>query len=133
KKRLLISKEAWPEKLRTMILPLTRLYPVEFDRNLIREIRDGEPEKKVHLQEKGDYLLFQPVFSYKGYETRAGEKEEIVVPDGDKVLIVHRNKQTERRFIEKLEALHSNFLKPEGSDSLVLKGSDVLKNNWFFL
>jgi non-specific serine/threonine protein kinase len=39
----------------------------------------------------------------------------------------------EQEFIAKLEALHSNFIKPEGSHNLVLKGSEVLKNNWFFL
>jgi non-specific serine/threonine protein kinase len=37
------------------------------------------------------------------------------------------------QFIKKLEALHSNFIRPEGTYTLVLKGGDVLKNNWFFL
>ena len=35
-------------------------------------------------------------------------------------------------FIRKLESLHSNFMRPDGA-ALVLKGNDVLKNNWFFL
>ena len=82
---------------------------------------------------QADYLVFQPVFTYKGFEVRTGDKDEIIVPDGDKVLIVHRNKQAEQEFISKLEALHSNFIKPEGSYNLVLKGADVLRNNWFFL
>jgi non-specific serine/threonine protein kinase len=56
-----------------------------------------------------------------------------VVPDGDKVLIVHRNKEAELQFFRKLESLHSAFIHPEGSYSLALKGADVLKNNWFFL
>ncbi|MBC8034834.1 MAG: DEAD/DEAH box helicase, partial [Chitinophagaceae bacterium] len=114
-------------------LPLAKIYAVEFDPILIQEVKDGVPEKKLLLQEKGDYLVFQPIFSYKGFETKAGDKTKIIIPDGEKVLIVHRNKEVENQFIEKLEALHSNFIKLEGSYNLVLKGGDVLKNNWFFL
>ena len=90
-------------------------------------------EKRLLLQEKGDYLVFQPLFSYKGFETRPGGKDEIIVPDGGQVLIVHRNKESELQFFRKLESLHSQFIHPEGSNSLALKGTDVLKNNWFFL
>ncbi len=130
---MVIDQENWSAQLRTFILPLAKKYSVEFDKSLITEIKDGQPEKKLLLQEKGDYLVFQPIFTYKGFETKSGDKDEIIIPDGEKVLIVHRNKETEAEFLSKLEALHSNFIKPEGSNNLVLKGSEVLKNNWFFL
>lgn len=133
KGKMVISHQDWPTQLKSFILPLAKKYFIEFDKNLITEIKDGQPEKKLLLQEKGDYLVFQPIFTYKGFETKAGEKDEIVIPDGEKVFIVHRNKETEREFIKKLEALHSNFIKPEGSNNLVLKGGEVLRNNWFFL
>ena len=129
----IIPRTEWPAQLRSFVLPLTTDYPVDFGSGLIREIREGDPEKKLLLQEKGDYLVFQPIFSYKGFETRPGGKDEIVVPEGDKVLIVHRNKEAELQFFRKLESLHSAFIHPEGSYSLALKGADVLKNNWFFL
>src|SRR4029079_7736349 len=74
-----------------------------------------------------------PSFSYKGYETRAKDRDEIVVPHGDKVLIVHRNREVENAFISKLQNLHSSFILNEETGSLALKGTDVLKNNWFFL
>ena len=115
------------------MLPLTKDYHVEFDSSLISEVRDGDPEKRVVLQEKGDYLVFQPVFSYKGFETKAGGKDDLVIPSGDKVMIVHRAKDKETAFIQKLELLHSNFIRPEDGQQLALKGNDVLKNNWFFL
>ena len=75
--------------------------PCEFDPALVSSYKDGEPEKKLLLQEKGDYLVFQPIFSYKGFEIRTGDKDEIIVPDGEKVLIVHRNKEAEQEFISK--------------------------------
>ncbi|HVX01353.1 MAG TPA: SNF2-related protein, partial [Candidatus Babeliaceae bacterium] len=75
---------------------------------------------------------FQPVFSYKGFNVKPDHKENIIVPDNDKILQVHRNIQAEKDFVHRLEGLHSQFSHKE-NDSLILKGTDVLKNNWFFL
>jgi hypothetical protein len=133
KGKLVVSKADWQEQLNSFVLPLTKEYHVEFDGELVKEIKEGNPEKRLLLQEKGDYLVFQPLFSYKGFETKPGGKNEITVPEGDKVLIVRRNKEVEAEFIKKLESLHSQFVYPEGTRSLALKGADVLKNNWFFL
>ena len=47
--------------MQKIIMPLTKDYVVEFDKSLIKEIKSGEPEVKLMLQEKGDYLVFQPV------------------------------------------------------------------------
>ena len=128
-----LTKENWTSQMQKLIMPLTRNYKVEFDKTLIREIKSGEPEVKLMLQEKGDYLVFQPIFTYKGFETKASDKDTITIPDGDKILIVHRNKEAEMRFLDKLSALHSQFIRPPEGNSLILKGPDVLKNNWFFL
>lgn len=128
-----LRKENWSQQMHKTIMPLTKDYQVEFDKSLVKEIKSGEPDVKLLLQEKGDYLVFQPVFSYKGFETKANDKETITIPDGDKILVVHRNNEAEQRFTEKLAALHSNFVRPQEGNSLVLKGADVLRNNWFFL
>jgi superfamily II DNA or RNA helicase len=128
-----LSKSNWADKMEKVILPLTKDYHVEFDKSLVKEVKSGEPEVKLQLQEKGDYLVFQPIFTYKGFETKATDKETITIPDGDKILIVHRNKETEEKFLAKLESLHSQFVRANDNGSLVLKGADVLRNNWFFL
>jgi non-specific serine/threonine protein kinase len=133
KGKLVFSKDEWPEQLRKFVLPLTKDYVVDFDPSLVSEVREGDPEKRIVLQEKGDYLVFQPLFSYKGFETKPGGKDDLVIPAGDKVMIVHRAKDKETAFVQKLELLHSNFIRPEGGNQLALKGNDVLKNNWFFL
>ena len=133
KKPVQFTKASWPEQLQKIVLPLTKEYKVEFDKSLIKEIKEGEPEVKLMLIEKGDYLLFQPVFSYKGFETRANDKAVIIIPEGEKILLVKRNEESEQQFITRLESLHSQFIRPQDGNSLVLKGPDVLKNNWFFL
>lgn len=132
-KPAILSKNNWTEQYQQIILPLTKEYQVEFDKSLIKEIKEGEPEVRLMLLEKGDYLMFQPLFSYKGFETKANDKDVIIIPEGDKVLLVHRNKEAEKQFTDRLEKLHSQFVRPQDGNSLVLKGADVLKNNWFFL
>ncbi len=131
--KMSVPPEDWNRTLQEFILPLTREHKVDFDKSLVQEIKDGNPDVKLFLQEKGDYLVFQPSFSYKGYETKAKDRDEVIVPQGDKVMIVHRNREAESAFIQKLQNLHSNFIFDEGTVSLALKGTDVLKNNWFFL
>ena len=130
---LKIKGEDWPATMAKKIMPLTKEYKVDFDKNLVSEIKDGEPEVKVFLHEKGEYLVFQPIFSYKGFDTKAKDKDEVIIPNGDKVIIVYRNREIEQAFIEKLRILHSNFISFDDGAALALKGAEVLKNNWFFL
>ena len=128
-----IKKDNWTETLQKNILPLTKEYQVEFDKALIKEVKSGNPDVKLILQEKGDHLVFQPVFSYKGFDTRPTDKATIILPDNDKILVIKRNEEAEKEFVEKLQNLHSQFSYHEDTGGLVLKGADVLRNNWFFL
>jgi SNF2 family DNA or RNA helicase len=130
---IMLTAADWPEKMQKLVLPLTKEYQVEFDKALVREVKNIVPEIRLQLQERGDYLVFQPVFSYQGYETKANDKDTVIIPDGDKILIVQRHKEAEEDFISQLENLHSQFIRPQDNNSLVLKGADVLRNNWFFL
>ncbi len=133
KGKIEIKNEAWEKTLHQQVLPLAKEYKIDFDKSLVREIKAGEPVVKLFLLEKGDYLVFQPSFNYKGYETKAKDRDEIIIPQLDKVMIVHRNREAEQTFIRKLQNLHSNFIYQEDTHALALKGIDVLKNNWFFL
>ncbi len=128
-----IPKNEWPSLLKDMVLPLSKDYKVVFDSSLISETKDGAPEISVMLVEKGEYLVFQPVFNYKGFSVKANDNDIIIVPENDKVLMVRRNKEAEEEFLTKLSNLHSQFSRQPQTNSLVLKGPDVLKNNWFFL
>ncbi len=128
-----LSKRNWAEKMQSIILPLTKEYEVEFEKSLVKDIKVSQPDIRLMLQEKGEYLLFQPIFSYKGFETKAGDKETLIIPDGDKILRIHRNNEVEDSFMQKLQNLHSGFITKQENGSLVLKGAEVLRNNWFFL
>ena len=129
----LIEAANWGRQLEDFILPLAKDYPVKFNNVKQEEIKDEVPDVKMLLKEKGDYLLFQPVFYYREHEAKATDKEKLIIPKHDSLLIIHRNHEAENEMVEKIGKLHSQFLRPEGAGGLVLKGAEVLKNNWFFL
>ncbi len=131
---LKIQANEWETTLQSLVLPLSKDYKVNFGNLEREEIKDVLPECKLVLQEKGDYLILDPIFSYKGYEITPSDKDKIILPVADKILLIQRNLEAERHYIQQIENLHSNFIKPdEGGNTLALKGVDVLKNNWFFL
>jgi SNF2 family DNA or RNA helicase len=131
--KLVFSEKEWPQKLQEFVLPLAQEYSIEFENVSQEEVKEIIPTKKLMLREKGDYLIFQPIFNYNGYEVKPHDKEKIILPKADKLLIIERNKEAEEEFIRSIEKLHSLFVRPQNSGTLALKGTDVLKNNWFFL
>lgn len=128
-----IKEQDWGGQLQELILPLAKEYNVQFNNVKREDIRDLKPEVKLLLKEKGDYLLFQPIFTYKNYEVKPSDKEKIIIPQQDSLLVIQRNTEEERAIVKKIESLHSQFIRPDDADNLVLKGAEVLKNNWFFL
>ena len=131
--KIKIKEEEWPRQLNDFVLPLAKEYNVQFNNVKREDIKDLKPEVKLMLREKGDYLMFQPLFTYKGYEVKPQDKEKIIIPRQDKLLVIQRNTEEEEAFIKKVESLHSLFIRPDEGSNLVLKGAEVLKNNWFFL
>lgn len=131
--KISIAAEDWAVQLQQFILPLSKEYNVHFTNVQKEEVKDCKPEVKVLLKEKGEYLLFQPVFNYRGYDVRPADKEKIILPVADKLLVIQRNLEAEKEFVQKIESLHSGFIRPVEGNVLALKGTDVLRNNWFFL
>lgn len=130
---IIISKSDWNERLENYVLPLSKEYEVQFGNLQKEEIKNVKPEMKIMLKEKGEYLIFEPVFSYNNYIIKQSDKDKIIVPFEDRLLIIQRNLAAENELVDKIQALHSMFLKPNNSNTLALKGAEVLKNNWFFL
>ena len=133
KGEMIIKQSAWADKLQNFILPLTKNYNVNFGNLEKEDIRDVLPDCKLLLKETGDWLILEPIFSYKGYEIEHSDKDKIIMPYAEKLLVITRNIEAENAFVQRLENLHSNFVKPENTNTLALKGVDVLKDNWFFL
>ncbi len=102
KNKIQIPANQWPSLLKEMIIPLADEYLVSFASSLIKETKEGQPDISIMLIEKGDYLMFQPVFTYKGFSVKANDKDTILVPDNDKVLMVKRNTEAEQSIYFKI-------------------------------
>lgn len=129
----IISKDDWAKELSSFILPLSKNYELSFGNLKKEEIRNVKPTLKLMLEERGDYLLFNPRFSYNDYDAKVSDKEKIIIPSAGRLLILHRNLDAEQELIAKIETLHSSFRRPDGDGTLALRGEEVIKNNWFFL
>jgi non-specific serine/threonine protein kinase len=131
--KITITEENWNRQLAEFILPLTKNYDVQFIGIQKEEVKNIRPEMRLMIKEKGDYLVFQPFFNYNGYDVRPDDKERIIIPMAGKLVIIHRNDEAEKMLTKKIENLHSSFIHTDDKNSLALRGTDVLKNNWFFL
>jgi len=123
----------WAQTMQQVVLPLSRTYTIRFDKALTKEIRGVNPEAKIQLTEKGDYLIFKPSFVYEGFEAGATDGDQVLIPQADGVMVVHRNRDKEELFLQRLASLHSGFVYNAEDGAYALKGTDVLRNNWFFL
>jgi len=119
--------------MQNFVLPLSRNYSVRFDKSLTKEIRGVNPEPRIQLTEKGDYLIFKPNFVYEGFEAGPTDGDRVLVPQAEGVMVVHRNREKEDQFLQKLASLHSGFVYNAEDGTYALKGTEVLRNNWFFL
>lgn len=128
-----IAPDEWPAFAEKKILPLTADYEVTFDKSITRQIKDQEPHISVQLQEKGEFLAFVPIFRYGNIIAPANEQPTVTSIHDGTITVIHRMLEKERNFFSKLNNLHTNFIRPERTRQLVLKGSEVLRNNWFFL
>ena len=131
--KITIDAENWNQQLQEYILPLSKEYEVQFGNLQKEEVKNIEPKMQLLLKEKGEYLIFEPVYTYNDYRILPTDKEKVLLPFQDKLLIISRNLEAEDVLIEKIQALHSAFIKPNNNNTLALKGAEVLKNNWFFL
>ncbi|TXT32403.1 MAG: SNF2-related protein, partial [Chitinophagaceae bacterium] len=86
--KMVIEAADWSAKLQEFILPLSKEYAVHFTNVKKEEVKDAKPELKVLLKEKGEYLLFQPIFNYRGYDVVNTDKEKIFFPIADKLLVI---------------------------------------------
>ncbi len=128
-----ITAGAWPDYLKNELVPLARQYAIQFEKGIMQSVKDESPALSLYLAERNDHLVFQPRFAYLGYEVTPSDRDELIVPQGEKVMVIQRRRDKEQVFIDRMRALHSGFAYDEATHTLALKGTEILKNNWFFL
>ncbi|MFB6455844.1 SNF2-related protein [Chitinophaga sp. Hz27] len=131
--KLKIPTKEWPVYLKDYLLPMSRQYDIQFDTGLLAEVHDIKPEARVYLKEMGETFIIQPGFAYRGQEVEWNDESKITVQEGNKVIVIHRNKEAEDEFVAKLRTLHTNFAQIDNNNYFYLRAKEALKNNWFFL
>jgi SNF2 family DNA or RNA helicase len=128
-----INLEDWPVYLQSVLLPLSKLYQVELGNVKQEKLRGIKPQLQIILKEDRDYLLFEPIYTYKDLVVTDDDGPSVIQQQGDKIVILERDLAEERNLMNIIEQLHSGFVRFEKGNVLALKGAEVLKNNWFFL
>jgi len=123
----------WPAYLQNVLLPLSKLYLVELGNVKQEKLKGIKPQLQIVLKEDGEYLLFEPIYSYNDIIVSIEEGPIVIQQQEDKIIILERDMAEERNLMNVIEQLHSGFLRFEKGNVLALKGAEVLKNNWFFL
>ena len=128
-----IDLENWPDYLQSTLLPLSKLYAVELGNVKQEKLKGVKPELQILLKEDRDYLVFEPLYTYKDIVVTKDDGPSVIQQQGDKIIILDRDLAAERSLMNVIEQLHSGFVRPNEGNVLALKGAEVLKNNWFFL
>ena len=128
-----ILLEQWPNYLQSTLLPLSKQYEVSLDNVTQEKLKGVKPQLQILLKENGDYLFFEPLYAYKDIIVHKDEGPSVIQQVGDTIVILERDLAAERQLMNIIEQLHSGFIRPNEGNVLALKGSEVLKNNWFFL
>ncbi len=128
-----VDLAVWPDYLKNTLLPLSKSYKVSLDNVSQEKLKGTKPQLQILLKENGDYLFFEPLYLYKDIVVQTTDGPSVIQQQGDKIIILERDLAAERQLMTIVEQLHSGFIRPNEGAILALKGSEVLKNNWFFL
>lgn len=123
----------WPAYLKETLLPLSKLYKVSLDNVSQKKLKGVKPQLQILLRENEDYLFFEPLYLYKDIVVQITDGPSVIQQKDDSIIILERDLAAERQLMNIVEQLHSGFIRPNEGAVLALKGSEVLKNNWFFL
>ncbi len=128
-----VSLEDWPSYLQTTLLPLSKQYKVELGNVAQVKLKGLKPSLQILLKEDGQFLHLEPLYVYNDIIVQMTDGPTVIQQVDDKIVILERDLAVERTLMNDVQQLHSGFIRYDQGNKLSLKGSEVLKNNWFFL
>lgn len=118
--------------LRKVVLPLQQQYIVNVDANLRFESRKAEAVPQVVVSEyMNQYLMLMPQFGYEEHTVDYDNEPDIATGGENGIYLIERDKDTEKKFYERLRYLHPSFAKQLQNPFYYLPFNDVMKGNWF--
>jgi len=118
--------------LRKVVMPLQQIYPVEIDTALRFESRKAEAVPHVMVSEYlNQFLMLMPQFDYDGHTVEYDDEPGISIQNDEGFFVIERDKETEKKFYERLRYLHPSFARQLQNPFYYVPFSDVMKDNWF--
>ena len=126
-----IREEGMPRFMATVIKPLAGRYAVDISAVIRTEIVDTMPQGRVYVSELNEnFLLIKPKWLYADQEVEEAEEGDTRIELEDRILVIARKAEEERRLREVLKGLHPKF-EGQSNGYFYLNFKDALEKSWF--
>ena len=132
---LRIHKEHKDYFIREYIIPLSRQFSIEFEKNIgIKEEHYPNPEfRQIYISEEDELLKFSPVMSYSNglsfSLSNYGNKLEI---NNEQITEYKRDTEYEKEFLHFISGLHPHFEQQKYNRFFYLSFDELMHNMWFY-
>ncbi len=114
------------------VLPKMDSYKIGFDPKLNVELLTPAVQSRIRLSELNESnLMIRAEFIYEEEVIEYDNELRIVVEQNEKIKIIQRNKEEEKKLYEYLRTLHPSFAKQLNNTYYYLPFADVMKGGWF--
>lgn len=125
-----VDAASWPNYLQQKLLPLSKLNHVQFDNALVEYHHESVPIPHVYLGEHGAYFSIRPLFKYGNVTADWNDEQSVSSYDNGKLVIIHRNKEAEEKFILMLQGLHPHLRVQDIQHQFAIHSKYALQKNW---
>jgi hypothetical protein len=124
-------EEGMPRFMATVVRPLAERYPVDISAVIRTEVVDESPQGRVYVSELNEnFLLIKPKWLYSDLEVEGDEEAETRIEREDRIWLITRKKEEERKLTAALMALHPKF-EGQSNGYFYLNFKEALTKSWF--
>ena len=114
------------------VTPWLEKYKVNIDPALKTEVVSPSLTPRIMLSELNESnLMIKPEFAYEDVIVDYGKETHYVYEQGDRIIILQRNKKEEKSLYEYLRTLHPSFTNQRNDLYYYLPFDEVMKRGWF--
>lgn len=118
--------------VRRYVLPWMEKYEVTISEKLNIDMVNLQMEPRVMLSELNESnLMIKPQFVYEDVEVDYSKDRQYVQDTGDRIRVIQRNNEEEKKLYEYLRTLHPSFANQRNDLYYYLAFADVMKHGWF--
>ncbi len=120
------------EVISKYLLPRLDTYKIAFGDKLNTELITPTVQSRVRLSELNESnLMIRAEFIYEEEVIEYDDEARVVVEQNEKIKIIQRNKEEEKKLYEYLRTLHPSFAKQNNNLFYYLPFAEVMKGGWF--